>query len=159
MSILGEFGLPGVVLGVPGQKHGPRRDMRMTGVYCDRAESQGRKSGKKKAHKHKLFGPVALGTPRECPRDKPGLSLGQSGFVPGTNPLFLLTLHSGSPVCPWDKPSLSRGHSWDEGRQKEFMCQKFMCLFRSLDSGVSLAKNLAKIRKNCDSAQTVKCKP
>ena len=79
-------------------------------------------SGKKKAHKHKLFGPVALGTPRECPRDKPGLSPGQSGFVPGTNPGFLLILHSGSPVCPWDKPSLSLGHSGDEGRQTEFMC-------------------------------------
>ena len=79
-------------------------------------------SGKKKAHKHKLFGPGALGTPRECPRDKPGLSRGQSGFVPGTNPGFLLILHSGSPVRPWDKPSLSLGHSGDEGRQKEFMC-------------------------------------
>ena len=78
-------------------------------------------SGKKKAHKHKLFGPVALGTPRECPGDKPGLSPGQSGFVPGTNPGFLLTLHSGSPECPWDKPSLSQGHSGYEGRQKEFM--------------------------------------
>ena len=81
-----------------------------------------RASGKKKAHEHKLFGPVALGTPRECPRDKPGLSPGQSGFVPGTNPGFLLMLHSGSPVCPWDKPSLSLGHSRDEGRQTEFMC-------------------------------------
>ena len=81
-----------------------------------------RQSGKKKAHKHKLFGPVALGTPRECPRDKPGLSPGQSGFVPGTNPGCLLILHSGSPVRPWDKPSLSLGHSGDEGRQKEFMC-------------------------------------
>ena len=77
---------------------------------------------KTKAHKHKLFGPVALGTPQECPRDKPGLSPGQSGFVPGTNPGFLLILHSGSPVCPWDKPSLSLGHSGDEGRQTEFMC-------------------------------------
>ena len=86
-------------------------------------------SGKKKAHKHKLFGPVALGTPgnvpgtnRVCPRDKVGLSPGQSGFVPGTSPGFLLILHSGSPVCPWDKPSLSLGHSGDEGRQTEFMC-------------------------------------
>ena len=79
-------------------------------------------SGKKKAHKHKRFGPVALGTPRECPRDKLGLSPGQTGFVPGTNPGFLLILHSGSPVCPWDEPSLSLGHSGDEGRQTEFMC-------------------------------------
>ena len=46
-------------------------------------------SGKKKARKHKLFGPVALGT-------TPGLSLGQTQFVPGTNP-----------GCPGDKPRFS----------------------------------------------------
>ena len=56
-------------------------------------------SGKKKAHKHKLFGPVA----------------------PGTNLGFLLILHSRSPVCPRDKPSLSQGQTGDEGRQKKFM--------------------------------------
>ena len=50
-------------------------------------------------------------SPPVCPRDKPGLSQGQTGlplckirrkprFVPGTNPL-----------CPGDKPGLSRGHS------------------------------------------------
>ena len=55
-------------------------------------------SGKKKAHKHKLFGPGA----------KAG---------------FLLILHNGSPVCPRDKPSLSLGRNLgDEGRQKKFMC-------------------------------------
>ena len=66
-------------------------------------------SGKKKAHKHKLFGPVALGT-------IPGMSLGQNqgflllfslrkpGIVPGTNP-----------VCFWDNPG-------DEGRHKKFLC-------------------------------------
>ena len=64
-------------------------------------------SGKKKAHKHELFGPVGLGMTLGCPRDKPR-------FVPGTNPVcpwdkagFLLMLHSGSPACPWDKPGLS----------------------------------------------------
>ena len=46
-------------------------------------------SGKKKAHKHKRFGPVALGT-------APGLSLGQTQLVPGTNPGLLLILHAGS---------------------------------------------------------------
>ena len=57
-------------------------------------------SGKEKAHKHKLFGPVALGTPRECPRDKVGLSQGQTQvfsllytvdaqFVPGTQTRFV----------------------------------------------------------------------
>ena len=66
-------------------------------------------SGKKKAHKHKLLCPVGLGTTpglsrghhRVCPWDKPGfspyftqwtspispgLSLGQTRFVPGTIP-------------------------------------------------------------------------
>ena len=43
-------------------------------------------SGKKKAHKHKLFCPVGLGT-------TPGLSRG---------------FHR---VCPWDKPGLSQGQS------------------------------------------------
>ena len=85
-------------------------------------------SGKKKAHKHKPFGPVALGTPQECPGDKPGLSPGQSGFVPGTNPGFLLTLHSGSPVCPWDKPSLSRDISGTKGGRKS-LCVKRLCAF------------------------------
>ena len=47
---------------------------------------------------------LPLGRPPVCPRDNPGLSLGQTRvfslfytvearFVPGTNP-----------VCPWDKP-------------------------------------------------------
>ena len=61
-------------------------------------------SGKKKAHKHKLFGPVALGTTLICPWDKHTLSK--------TNPGFLLFLHNGSPwpaVCPRDEPSLSLG--------------------------------------------------
>ena len=88
-------------------------------------------SGKKKAHKHRLFCPVGLGTTpglsrgfhRVCPWEKSGENLGQTrafslfytvetrfpGFVPGTNP-----------VCPWDSPG-------DEGRHR-----KFMCLFRSL---------------------------
>ena len=46
-------------------------------------------SGKKKAHKHKLFCPVGLGTPRVCPGDF-------TGFVPGTNP-----------VKTWDTPGFS----------------------------------------------------
>ena len=84
-----------------------------------------KRSGKKKAHKHKLFCPVGLGTTpglsrgfhRVCPWDKPGENLGQTrvspystqwkpdftGFVPGTNP-----------VCPWDNPG-------DEGRHRKFM--------------------------------------
>ena len=50
---------------------------------------------------------LLLGRPRDCPWDKPGLSLGQTHFVPGIKPGFLLILHNGSPVCPRDKPSLS----------------------------------------------------
>ena len=55
-------------------------------------------SGKNKAHKHKLSGPVGCswddpgnvpGTNRVCPWDKLGF--------PGTNPGFLLILQSGSP--------------------------------------------------------------
>ena len=57
-------------------------------------------SGKKKAHKHKLFGPVALGT-------TPGLSLAQTGFVPGTNPLC----PGFSPYFKQWKPSLSQGQT------------------------------------------------
>ena len=93
-------------------------------------------SGKKKAHKHKLFGPVALGTPanvpgtnRVCPRDKPrfvpgtnpGLSQGQTQvfsllytveaqFVPGTNL-----------VCPGDIPGTKGG--------RKSLCVKSLCAF------------------------------
>ena len=83
-------------------------------------------SGKKKAHKHKLFGPVALGTPRECPRDKLGLSPGQSGFVPGTNPGFspyftaeAQFVPGTNPVCPWDIPGTKGG--------RKSLCVKSLC--------------------------------
>ena len=91
-------------------------------------KKQARKSGKKKAHKHKLFGPVALGTPQECPRDKPGLSPGQSGFVPGTNPGFFLFytaeaqfVPGTNPVCPWDIPGTKGG--------RQSLCVKRLCAF------------------------------
>ena len=66
-----------------------------------------RSSGKKKAHKHKLFCPVGLGT-------TPDLSGDFTGFVPGTNPVKTLSytvearFHR---ACPWDKPGLSQGQS------------------------------------------------
>ena len=76
--------------------------------------------------KHKRFGPVGLGT-------TPGLSQGQTGFVPGTNPLcprhkprYSPNLHDGSPVRPWDKPSLSLGQSRDEGRQKMVVLKVYL---------------------------------
>ena len=64
-------------------------------------------SGKEKAHKHKLFGPVGLGT-------TPGMSWGRTWFVLGTNPLSprnKLISHSGSPGCPGTTPACpqSRG--------------------------------------------------
>ena len=55
--------------------------------------------GKKKAHKHKLSAQVSF----------------------GTNPGFLLILHSGSPVRLRDKPSSSPDKSGVEGLQKTFM--------------------------------------
>ena len=64
-------------------------------------------SGKNKAHTHKLFGPVSLGT-------TPGSSQGQSRVTcPWGEPGFALSLHSGSPVLsqgqtqfvPWNEPS------------------------------------------------------
>ena len=61
-------------------------------------------SGKKKAHKHKLFGPVDLGTPRECPRDKPGFVPGTKWVCPRDKPRF-------SSYCTQRKPSLSLGQT------------------------------------------------
>ena len=55
---------------------------------------------KQRAHKHKLLGPVAIGT-------TPGLSLGQTRFVPGTNPLCPRDKPRFSPYCTQRKPSLS----------------------------------------------------
>ena len=77
-------------------------------------------------HKHKLFGPVGFGT-------TPGLSQGQTGFVPATNPgqthvfsLFYTVeaqfVPGTNPVCPRDKPSLSQGQTGGKGQQKKFMC-------------------------------------
>ena len=43
----------------------------------DVTERRAQASGKKKAHKHKLFCPVGPSFHRICPRDKPSLSLGQ----------------------------------------------------------------------------------
>ena len=93
-------------------------------------------SGKKKAHKHKLFVRLVLGRPRVCPGDL-------TGFVPGTNPVktwdkpgfapystqwkpdFTGFVPGTNPVCPWDNPG-------DEGQHRKFMRKTFMCLFRSL---------------------------
>ena len=47
-----------------------------------------------------FFVRLVLGRPRVCPGISPGLSLGQIRWKPGTNPGFLLILHSGSPISP-----------------------------------------------------------
>ena len=53
------------------------------------------------------FNPVALGV-------TPGLSQGQTQFIPRTTTFFFtifLRLHIGSPMCSWDKP-------WSKGGNK-----------------------------------------
>ena len=102
----------------------PRETKHLGGISWDfagisqvRPKSLRKKSGKKKARKHRLFGLVGLGT-------TPGLSQGQTQLVPGTNP-----------GCPWDKPrfspyftqwkpsiGLSQGQPGVEGQHKRFMC-------------------------------------
>ena len=86
-------------------------------------------SGKKKAHKHKLFGPVAPGTTT-------GLSQGQTQFVPGTNlgcpwdkPVVFSLFYTveaqfvpgTNPACPWDKP-VTKGN-------RKSLCIKCLCAF------------------------------
>ena len=71
-----------------------------------RAFIQG-KSGKKRAHKHKLFGLAAVGT-------TPGMSQGQAQIL---SLLYTMEAQFGpwtNPVWPWDIPG-------DEGQHKEFM--------------------------------------
>ena len=60
-------------------------------------------SGKKKAHKHKLFCPVGPSFHRTCPRDKLGLSLG----VPGTNPVKNRDKPRNSPYSTHWKPDFT----------------------------------------------------
>ena len=73
-------------------------------------------TGKKKAHTHKLFCPVGLGTTpglsrgfhRVCPCDKSGENLGQTRVFS----LFYTVEARFHRVCPRDKPGLSLGQSW-----------------------------------------------
>ena len=70
---------------------------------------------KKKAHKHKFFCPVRLGTTpglsqgfhRGCSWDKSGENLGQARVFS----LFYTVEARFHRVCPWDKPGLSLGQS------------------------------------------------
>ena len=96
-------------------------------------------SGKKKAHKHKLFCPVGLGT-------TPGLSGDFTRFVPGTKPVktwdkpgfspyftqrkpdFTVFVPGTNPVCPRTIPGTKGG--------TESLCEKSLCAF-SLATGDS----------------------
>ena len=102
-------------------------------VVGDRFASPGARnlSMARKAHKHKLFWSGwswddpenAPATNRACLWDKPTLSQGQTQVFPGTFYTVEAQFVPGTnPICPWDDPG-------DEGRQKKFVCQQFMCLF------------------------------
>ena len=63
----------------------------------------GKVSGNKRAHQHKIWGLVALGT-------TPGLSQGgQTQLAPGTNPGCPPTLHCGTSVRPRDQHRFVHG--------------------------------------------------
>ena len=68
-------------------------------------------SGKKKAHKHKLFGPVALGTPRECPGDNQGKTKGQQlkGKIVHNFSQFFALFGTFSEFFPQDFPLQNKG--------------------------------------------------
>ena len=86
-------------------------------------------SGKKKAHEHKFFRPVGLGTTpglsrgfhRVCPWDKPGENLGQTQV----SPYFTQWKPSA--------PGLSQGQTRGRRAAQKVYVKKIMCLFRSLD--------------------------
>ena len=89
-------------------------------------------SGKKKAHKHKLFCPVGPSFHRICPRDKPSLSLGQIRWKTGTNPGIPLILHSGSPISPGLSLGQTRfvpGTIPGTKGGTESLCEKNLCAF------------------------------
>ena len=91
-------------------------------------------SGKKKAHKHKFFCPVGLGTTpglsrgfhRVCPWDKSGENLGQTQVFS----LCYTVEARFHRVCPWDKPGLTipgtKGST-------ESLCEKHLCAFFARD--------------------------
>ena len=93
-------------------KNRPRR----ISTFCCKWVLMGALAQARKRHINiTFFGVVAL-------RTAPGLSRGQTGFVPGTSPLcsrdtprFTPYFTHGSPVCPSDKPSLSLGQSRGRG--------------------------------------------
>ena len=88
-------------------------------------------SGKKMAHKHNFVVRLPLGRPRDCPWDKPGLSLGQTQFVPGTTQVFSLFYQveaqfvpGTNPIGPRNRPSLSLGQSRGRRAGRTSLCVK-----------------------------------
>ena len=61
-------------------------------------------------------------------RGQTGLSLGQSGVVPGTNPGFLLIYTREAQFVPVHKPSLSLGIPGTKSGIKS-LCVKSLCAF------------------------------
>ena len=93
----------------------------------------GGSSGKKKAHKHKLFCPVGLGTTpglsrgfhRVCPWDKSGENLGETRVFS----LFYTVEARFHRVCPWDKPGLSLGQTRGRRAAQKVYVKKFYVPF------------------------------
>ena len=72
-----------------------------------------------------FFVRLVLGRPRVCPGDF-------TGFVPGTNPGFLLILHSGSPISPGLSLGQTRfvpGTIPGTKGGTESLCEKSLCAF------------------------------
>ena len=101
---------------------------------------QGKSSAKRKAHEHKLFRPVALGTIRVCPRGEPRL-------VP--------YLTQWKPSLPQGQTLFALYQTGVEGWQLKSMYYKFMCLCRSLERSCALAAKII-INKNFKIKQTSK---
>ena len=77
---------------------------------------------------------------RICPRDKPSLSLGQIRWKTGTNPGILLILHSGSPISPGLSPGQTRfvpGTIPGTKGGTESLCEKSLCAFFRYQDTVS----------------------
>ena len=118
-------------------RKGPKKNTRKGKLRATngmRGEST-RTSGKKKAHKQKKFCcPVGLGTtPGFVPGISPGLSLGQIRWKSGTNPGFLLILHTGSlakpGLSPGTNPALPLGQPRGPKGGTESLCEKSLCAF------------------------------
>ena len=89
-------------------------------------------SCKKKAHKHKLFVRLVLGRPRVCPGDFTGFVPGTNPVKTWDNPGFLLILHSGSPISPGLSLGQTRfvpGTIPGTKGGTESLCEKSLCAF------------------------------